>query len=203
MGLGVNGQNAAADGIAAVAAFLSLHTGAPSTTGANEATGGSPAYARKAVTWAAAASGQRASSGAVTFDVPAGTYYWIGHFSLVTAGTYYGCAPLGGQQPQIGTAANAGDTITSYAHGLVNTDRVILEQFQGVALPTGYSEEVVYFVTGATTDTFTVSLTSGGATVTISTDGELSFTKVIPETFAGQGQLTVPSGSAVIDARGL
>lgn len=203
MGINDNGRNSAADGIAAVAAFLSLHTGDPSTTGANEATGGSPAYARKSVTWAAASSGQRVSSNSQTFDVPAGTYYWIGYFSASTAGTFYGSAPLGGQQPQIGTAANTGDVITSYAHGLVNTDRVVLEQFQGVALPTGYSEGTVYFVVGGTTDTFQVSLTSGGAAVTISADGELYFAKCIPETFSGQGQLTVATGSAAIDVRGL
>lgn len=203
MGLSTNGQNSLCDGLAAVAVFSSLHTGDPSTTGANEATGGSPAYARKSVAWNAASGGQRTSSGSQTFDVPAGTYYWVGKFSASTAGTYYGAAPLGGQAPQIGTAANTGDVITSYAHGMVNTDRVVLEQFQAVALPTGYSEGTVYFVVGATTDTFQVSLTSGGAAVTISTDGELWFTKCIPETFAGQGQLTIAAGSDAIDCRAL
>lgn len=203
MGINDNGRNSACDGIAAVAIFGSLHTGDPSTTGANEATGGSPAYARKSITWAAASGGQRASSVAQSFDVPAGTYYWKGYFSASTAGTFYGATALGGQQPKAGTAANSGDVITSYAHGLVNTDRVALEQFQGNALPTGYSEGVAYFVVGATTDTFQVSLTSGGAAVTISSDGQLYFQKMIPETFAGQGILTVASGSDFIDARAM
>lgn len=201
MGMSVNGQNSMCDGLAAVAIFDSLHTGDPSTTGANEATGGSPAYARKSITYAAAASGQRASNVAVTFDVPAGTYYFVGKFSASTAGTFYGFAPLGGQTPQIGTAANTGDVITSYAHGLVNTDRVVVFPIQGVTVPAGWTAGTVYFVVGGTTDTFQVSLTSGGAAVTISADGELGFQKCIPETFAGQGQLQIPSGSDVIDAR--
>ena len=201
MGINDTGRGWAADGIAAQVDFLALHTGDPGTTGTNEATGGSPAYARKGITWAAASGGQRISSNSQTFDVPAGTYLAIGYWDAVTTGNFGGWAPLGGQSPQVGTAANTGDVITSYAHGLVNTDRVVLEQFQGVSLPTGYTEGVFYYVVGATTDTFQVSLTSGGAAVTISADGELSFTKCIPETFAGQGQLTVATGSAAIDCR--
>lgn len=201
MGLNTNGQNSLADGLAAVAIFSSLHTGDPGTTGVNEATGGSPAYARKSVTWAAAASGQRASSIAQTFDVPAGTYFWVGKWSAVTAGTYYGHAPLGGQTPQAGTAAAVGDAITSYAHGLVNTDRVVVFDVQAATVPAGLVEGTVYYTVGATADTFQVSLTSGGAAVDITANGELGFQKCIPETFAGQGQLQIPSGSDVIDCR--
>jgi hypothetical protein len=46
--------NYIADQAAARITHLSLHTASPSTTGANEATGGSPAYARKSVTFNAA-----------------------------------------------------------------------------------------------------------------------------------------------------
>ena len=74
MPLNTNGQNAClSGGLGNTVTYLSLHTGVPDSTGSLEATGGSPAYARKAVTWAAAASGQRANSGTITFDVPAGT----------------------------------------------------------------------------------------------------------------------------------
>jgi len=55
------------------ATHISLHTGDPGETGANEVSGGSPAYARKAATWAAASGGSKALSSALTFDVPAGT----------------------------------------------------------------------------------------------------------------------------------
>ena len=82
--------------------FLSLHTANPGTTGASEATGGAPAYARKA-TVVTATSGTGTST-QVTFDVPAGTYTHFGTWSASTAGTFYGGNALsstvtaGGQQ---------------------------------------------------------------------------------------------------------
>lgn len=70
---------------------LSLHTADPGTTGANEATGGSPAYARKAITWGATdASGDTVGT-EVVFDAPAGTYthagYWSGDATPVFRGS--------------------------------------------------------------------------------------------------------------------
>lgn len=55
------------------AAYAALFTADPGTTGSvtGEVTGGSPAYARKAITWGAAAGGVITAT--VTFDVPAGT----------------------------------------------------------------------------------------------------------------------------------
>src|SRR6478752_1659086 len=75
-------------------AFASLHTSAAGTTGANEATGGSPAYARKAITWTDGASDGSSAGSAVTFDVPAGTYVEIGFWSASTAGTFGGSMAL-------------------------------------------------------------------------------------------------------------
>lgn len=80
--------------LAGVAIYVSLHTADPGTTGANEATGGSPAYARKSITWNAAAAGNLDSSNAPVFDVPAGTYTHWGLWSASTAGTFYGGGPL-------------------------------------------------------------------------------------------------------------
>lgn len=60
-----------------------------------ELTGGSPAYARQAVTWTAAADGTIRPSADLTFDIPASTTVaeWRG-FSALTAGTDYGGATL-------------------------------------------------------------------------------------------------------------
>ncbi len=85
MPLSDNGRNSAVNGLASAATYISLHTADPGTTGANEVTGGSPAYARKAATWGTAASGSRALSSAVVFDVPAGVS--ITHFGLWSAAT--------------------------------------------------------------------------------------------------------------------
>ncbi|RDI63232.1 phage tail fiber protein [Nocardia pseudobrasiliensis] len=57
--------------------YVSVHIGDPGTTGANEASGGTPAYQRKATTWAAAANGQVTGS-PVTIDLQPGTYTWAG-----------------------------------------------------------------------------------------------------------------------------
>lgn len=70
--------------------WISLHDGDPSTTGANEATGGSPAYARKQTTWSAGASDGSIAGSQVTFDVPAGTYTHIGVWTAATSGTFIG-----------------------------------------------------------------------------------------------------------------
>lgn len=86
-----NGKHAALDGLGAVVTHISLHTADPGTTGASEVSGGSPAYARKPVTWSASSGGSKALASTYTFDVPASTTVaYVGLFSALTAGTYYG-----------------------------------------------------------------------------------------------------------------
>lgn len=196
-----NGRNALCDGVASVAGFLSLHSGDPSTTGANELTGGSPAYARKAVTWAAASGGQRSNSAAITFDVPATTVTHVGFWSAVTAGTFYGYYPAGGFTPMAATLDAGNDAFTSFAHGLANTNQVLVYDVQAAGLPTGFTEGTIYFVVSATTDTFQLSATSGGAAITVTTAAEVVVQRVLPEVFAAQGQYQLAIGAAVIDAR--
>lgn len=71
--------------------YASLHDGDPADTGANEISGGSPAYARKAINFNAAASGSMDSSNSPVFDVPAGkTVKYIGFWDAASSGTYYG-----------------------------------------------------------------------------------------------------------------
>ena len=72
----------------------SLHDGAPGTAGDNEVSGGSPAYAREAVTINAAAAGSRALNADVTFDVPACTVMHVGYWSAITGGTFHGSDPV-------------------------------------------------------------------------------------------------------------
>lgn len=69
------------------ATFISLHTGDPSTTGANEVTGGT--YARVATTWGTVTAGS-VTGLPVAINVPAGTTitYW-GLWTAITAGTFY------------------------------------------------------------------------------------------------------------------
>lgn len=82
-------KNAMLDQLGTLVAYLSAHTADPGTTGTNEVSGGS--YARKAVSWSAAASGSKAMSGTVTINIPAGTTVgWVGLWSALTGGTFYG-----------------------------------------------------------------------------------------------------------------
>src|SRR6266540_1695955 len=78
--------DSAVAGAPGTALFLGLHTTLGSA--GTEVTGGSPAYARKAITWNAAATGSKDITAAVTFDVPAGTTVRaVQLWSLSAAGT--------------------------------------------------------------------------------------------------------------------
>ena len=195
------GRNATVDGLAAVATFASLHTGDPSTTGANESTGGSPAYARKAITYAAASTGTKANSAAITFDVPASTITHVGLWSAVTAGTFYGYFPAGGFTPMSANLDATSDAFTSYAHGLANTNQVLVYDIMGNGLPAGFTEGTIYFVVAAATDTFQLSATSGGAAITVTTSAEVGIQRVLPEVFAAQGAYQIAIGALILDGR--
>jgi hypothetical protein len=87
------GKNAMLNALGALAVFASLHTADPGESGTNEITGGTPAYARKAITWNAAGNGSMDDSNVPVFDIPPSTTVsYVGYWSLVTGGTFYGSA---------------------------------------------------------------------------------------------------------------
>lgn len=91
MPFSASAKNYMLDQLATQIAYLSLHAATPGSTGANEVSGGSPAYARKAVTWNAASAGSKTVSNAPSFDVPSSTTVThLGFWSALTGGTYYG-----------------------------------------------------------------------------------------------------------------
>ncbi len=76
-------------------ATASLHSADPGTTGASELTGGSPAYARKAVTWNAAAASNIDQANAPVFDVPGGsTVAFVGYWSGEATPVFLGSDPV-------------------------------------------------------------------------------------------------------------
>lgn len=76
------------------APWVALHTGAPGATGANnQATGGTPAYARKQTTWTSGTGGVLTGS-SVTIDVPAGTYTHASIWTAQTGGTCIDWVPI-------------------------------------------------------------------------------------------------------------
>lgn len=71
--------------------WVSAHTASPGLTGANEVSGGSPAYARKQLTYGAAASGAADISASATLDIPASTSVtFLGIWDAVTGGVFLG-----------------------------------------------------------------------------------------------------------------
>lgn len=88
MALDATALNVAADAVAALALRVAAHTGDPggANSASNEVTGGSPAYARKAIAWGAASGGVATASSSPVFDIPASTTVsWLSLWN--TAGT--------------------------------------------------------------------------------------------------------------------
>jgi hypothetical protein len=182
--------------------FGSLHT-AYSATGTNEVTGGSPAYARKALTWSAASSGSKALAATLpTWDVPAATTVgWIGVWDAVTVGTFLGILPNGGgalKRFAVPSGDLAGDTLESPAHGFSNGDNVVVWAATGIA--SGLTVGTVYFVVSSATNTLSLSLTSGGAAVDVTAVGSGFLQKIVQEVFGAQGTLAVSSLSVDLTA---
>lgn len=66
------------------------------------------------------------------------------------------------------TFTDAGDTVNLTAHGLSNGDEVA---FSVITTTTGIVINTIYFVVGATANTFQVAATAGGAALPLTTDG--------------------------------
>lgn len=94
MGLNATALNAMLTELAGLITYVSLHTDVVGSGATGEVTGGSPAYARKSITWNAASGGNLDSSNTPAFDVPATTIRRVGFFSAVSAGTFYGDADI-------------------------------------------------------------------------------------------------------------
>ncbi len=180
----------------------SLHS-AYSTSGANELSGGSPAYARKALTWAAASGRSKATSAGVTFDVPAGAApAWIGFWDALSAGNFLGMVPNGGGIPEdfaVNSSGVTSNTLDAPSHGFSNGNTVVVWAVPGASLPTGLSEGTIYFVVGATTDTLQLSTTSGGSAIDITAVGSGFLQRIVVESFGAQGTHTVSSATMTLD----
>lgn len=172
--------------------FASLHT-SYDAAGGNEVSGGTPAYARKAIAFSANSAGASDSSTNPTFDVPASTTVaFKGLWSAVTGGTFYGMFPLGGasaNNPFPFAGESTDDVITTMEdHGFSDTDTVVVF---GPNLPTGITEGTIYFVRDSTARTFKLAATSGGTAITLSADGVGIVQAITTETFASQGTFEV------------
>ena len=91
----IRGGGAGSNFSAPAAVYASLHTASPGDSGANEVSGGSPAYARVAITFGAAAAGAISASNQPAFDVPGSTTVThVGFWDASTAGNFLGYADV-------------------------------------------------------------------------------------------------------------
>jgi len=88
-----SGKNLMLDALGAAVSHASLHTADPAGTGGSEVSGGSPAYAREAISWNTASAGVLDSSNQPVFDVPGGTTIThTGFWTAISAGTMHASA---------------------------------------------------------------------------------------------------------------
>lgn len=175
------------------------HVGAYTDIGTTEAAGGT--YARQAITWAAAGSGMRANNGALTIPIPASTTIQVvGVWDALTVGNSQGFWAIGSTLRGAATITASTDTFADFAHGLTTDDRVFFTAVAGQALPTGLSATTLYFVraTGLTASAFTVATTSGGAAVNVTTDGEVTWHKTVPQIYSLAGDLVLPTTTGLV-----
>lgn len=175
------------------------HVGAMTDLGVTEVAGGS--YARQAVSWNAAAAGVRDNTAQLSIPIPAGTTVQVASIhDALTVGNLEAWLQIGSTLRGVGTVITiAGDLISSNGHGLADTNRVFVTPVAGESLPAGLSATTLYFVVSATTDSFGLSLTSGGALVNITGLGDLAWFRTIPETFSNAGNLIIAAGALDVD----
>lgn len=81
-------KNTLADAYGTAAAYGALYSTTPGGSAGTEIAGGSPAYARRALSWGSASNGVKSVTPAA-FDVPSGaTVAGAGVHTALTAGTY-------------------------------------------------------------------------------------------------------------------
>ena len=177
--------------------YLSLHY-AYSPTGANELSGGSPAYARVVPTWGTAAGGSISTTSiASAFNVPPGSptiVAWVGIFDALTGGNFQGMGPNGGA-PQYGvTAATTGNLFTAPGSSYANGTTVVLFNGAGAHDPVQlHVSGTVYYVVSASGATFSLSATLAGTAITVNAAGAGIVQAITVEQYSAQGTFTVSS----------
>lgn len=173
---------------------MALNSAFPGSTGANEISGGAPAYARKAVTVAAASGGSRSLSSAVNFDVPVAIVKWLSFYS---GATFVGCAPNGGKTPKNFMAIPSTDVVFSTAHSYPDGTKIA---FYNGTPPGGLTEGVTYFTRDGATDSFKVAATAGGTAIDLTSASSFGCVvcEIVEDVYASQGVHQVATGSISI-----
>lgn len=146
-------------------------------------------YARKAVTandtnFPTESNRQISNGVAIDFDAASGAWSDIYRAKLMDAssgGNVLYSGFLGNDQGAFFTAIAAGDIITVPGTSLQVNDRVVILSADGATLPTGLSDETLYYVKTVSGNDITLSLTQGGAAVDVTAAGAGIIKKVTPK----------------------
>jgi hypothetical protein len=140
---------------------MRLHTGYPGLTGANEVSGGAPAYVAQAVGYNLSTAGEaRNLVGSVNFNVPACTVRWV---TLWEDASMLFVSPNGGAPREFGVDTGT-NTLMVPAHGWLDGDKVV---FYMSTPPAGIAAGTVYYVINAAPDSFKVATSPGGSEINI------------------------------------
>jgi hypothetical protein len=127
-------------------------TAYPGESGANEQTGGSPAYARTAMTFGAASGRTLTVAGTPALNIADGEdHAWWTFWDADSAGNCRAILPNGGTAKEYCVDPTT-DIITCVAHGSSEDDPIV---FYMVA-PSGLVAGTIYYALNVTTDTFQV-----------------------------------------------
>lgn len=183
---------------------IGLHSAYPDETGAGAELSGNN-YARVAVTnnttnWPNYASNQKSNGTTITFNTASGNWLEavaVSVWDASVAGNMIARGWLGNDAGRLFTAT-AADVFTAPGHTLVNDTKVAVIAVPGGTLPTGVVEGTIYFVIGVSGDTFSLSLTQGGAAINLTTVGAGLIKAVIPKTVQTNDTLTFAPTTIVI-----
>ena len=152
---------------------VGVSTTRPTEAGGNvtEPTGGG--YARQQVTNDATnfpSGSLKQLAAAVQFAVATaawGRAKWVGLFTASSGGTLMAYMPMTDAPKRAFVSDASTDTITAKAHGFANGDAIRVMAYTGGSVPTGLTDDQICFVRDATTDTFKLAASAGGAAIDI------------------------------------
>jgi len=191
------GRNALVQGFLSAFPYVSLHTGNPGVTGANEDSGSG--YARQPHLLVTPSAGQSSNPGLVHWPCANGPKLWVGFWSLLTGGVYGGACPSGDKPLRTLSVSAALSVFGSTNHGLANGTTLVLSDILGAGLPSGFVEGTVYYVVSSTTNTFQLAATNGGASITTSTDTEVFGQEIAPVPASGGTGIDGNIGKLILD----
>lgn len=179
---------------ASYALYASLHT-AYSATGGNEVSGGS--YARVPITWGSPSGNTISISGTpYSINVPASTTVaFLGFWSASSGGNFGGMIPLGGAAAYAFAVPSSTGVLLAPGSAYSANQPVVVTAPGGSTTPGGLTVGTIYYAKTPSSDSTSLSATSGGSAITITADGSGLVQAITTEAFSGAGNYSLTSAS--------